>query len=142
MSKHAFPTAEEYESSGMTLRDYFATHAPADVPVWFVDSFVDPVTVPPVIEVRPPGLAAAGMEKFDQWKGWGDYLDDDEIKPEWLAEFKAHADAVEQRDDEINAAKGANDLALRAAWAYAWADALLEARKPAPIPAGNRTVTF
>lgn len=67
-------------------------------------------------------------DKLDAWLGWNDWLDEAEIKPEWLAEFKeiAHRD-IAHRDNE--AAKLARFyLDAEVAWRWHFADAMIAAK--------------
>lgn len=106
---------------GMSLRDYFAALAPV-VPDWFKDE-------PPDVRsfVLPPEFLR-DKEKFDQWCGWHDYLDDEQIKPEWLAEFRQIAQ-IREEHRKFEAAKLAEFYLTReTSWRYRFARAMLAER--------------
>jgi len=105
---------------GMSLRDFFAAHAPP-VPDGF--PLVRPAFTPaPTCPFHGPEL--------DQFQGWGDWVAEDDIRPDLLAafcEFRAKLDEHERGRRAENARVFAR---RQAEWAYALADAMLAARAP------------
>jgi hypothetical protein len=81
--------------AGLTVFEYFVAHAP-EVPSWWPAAEETPL---PMLRVNYTG------EKLNAWKGRGDYLDDKDIRPEWLAEFD---EVVKQHRAEVAVAQAAN----------------------------------
>ena len=93
----AFPN--EFESSGMDLRDYFAAHAPIEPQSWFVPNMT--------------GVKEAGyIESITK------------IKNSDLPDEEKHAAVVEQQRR-----RNVYKEQLFKQWPYAWADAMMEERK-------------
>lgn len=102
---------------GMTLRDYFATHAPLDIPSWFEH-------VPPAKDVPPmpdhTTLDAAHQQIAISWQKDPCFDLPEEIK--WFGDkVKAHRDAKAAWSD-------ANYAARTFQWRYAFADGMLAER--------------
>lgn len=116
----AFPQQDDATGwEGMTLRDYFIAHAPAEPQEWF-----EPVmpTRPAPVEV----LQNLTQNERDQLEGWGDYYSTSEITE---PRIKAYCEARDQYNAEQ---KAWNRLELRERyiqWPAAWADAMIEQRK-------------
>ena len=104
---------------GMTLRDYFAAHSSPMPEEW------------PQAKRPPYALPKHNFtsDKLAQFKGWGDYLDDSEIKPEWLAEFQEFKRKQEEYVRQYTMACMKAEAARQAAWDWAYADAMLAARE-------------
>jgi hypothetical protein len=86
---------------GMTLRDYFAAHAPRKPQSWF-----QPVMdTPRPEEIRDPECAGAILYPDEPWR-W-DLVNEREVRP-WDVEYQTR-------------------LAMQ--WPYAYADAMLKARE-------------
>ena len=104
---------------GMTLRDYFAAHAPAEPQHWFKPS----MPPEPVADfVYPAGMTEAERA---EWNGYGDYLDSGDLKEPRIRDYYAKREA-------FNKAHSAWDAERRIQrciqWPYAWADAQLAER--------------
>ncbi len=121
----AFPVLENngngqliLSSAGMSLRDYFIAHAPAEPQSWF-----EPV-MPSAYPADPP---FSSLTKEDQ-KDWRDE------KMDWApeqcsAELIAYAKAREQaRKSRINWTKDI-ERERYLQWPFAWADAMLARRE-------------
>lgn len=108
--------------SGMSLRDWFAGKAP-EVPSWWMQ--YEPV----LTSFKYPPEFLANKDKISAWHAWGDTIDDSDLNPEWLAEFKqlaaarnAHQTTERERNEQFRITR----IAL---WNYAYADAMLAARE-------------
>ncbi len=109
----AFPVqdASKWQAHGMTLRDYFAAHAPQEPHAWF-----RPVMPNPCPEHKWEGRHAQTGEplyflnSYAAQKACGDDFWDanEEARAEWCAEFS--------KQNLVQ-------------WPYAWADAMLKARQ-------------
>ena len=120
----AFPTMGY--GMGMTLKDYFAAHAP-EAPDWFEHQ------EPPRDYPGEPSVDALPEEFREEAKAW---LHD----PCWDLDGSAvekgiPLEAVYKFIDDANAHwdgkaawKNRNRIARMTQWAYAWADAMLKAR--------------
>lgn len=123
----AFPTVdanrpEDYGTHGMSLRDYFATKAPADIPSWF--KYEPPTELPSIPDFRNE----LPRELHSEWEGLGDWLDDHEVDPAVLAFRDRHESALEARDQWLRA----RETGRYFAWRWYYADAMLRARESAP----------
>ena len=119
-SSPAFATPNgdiQWGDAGMTLREYFAARAPADVPTWF-----KPVTAP-----RPatPYWQNLGWDerKIADWKGLDDYLSDAEVHPDVLA-YRDQRAAIELAQQEWDRNYSTARLFQ---WPWYWADQMLAA---------------
>lgn len=123
----AFPVAASEEQSyvqcGMTIRDYFAAHAPP-MPEWWEKRLREPV------EPREGPTGFTG-EKLHFWQGWGDYVDDKDIKPEWLAEFKERLQKRQDEKKKFKAELQAARMKHFIAWRWAYADAMIQSQATA-----------
>ena len=122
----AFPVTERnganFGDIGMSLRDYFIAHAPAEPQCWFQ----------PVVPAQPdaPGVPPwLTQEERGEWEALREFLDAE--------------DCVQPRIREYAMAKGAYEKAVAAwrreqvkqlyvQWPLAWADAMLRAREKEP----------
>ncbi|MGF6633562.1 hypothetical protein [Paraburkholderia sp. MM6662-R1] len=104
--------------SGMTLRDYFAVRAPADIPEWF--KYV-PATPRPAVSIPHESLTP---EQYKEWDGLGDWLDESDASPEVNAfdeKYESERAALEAWDAEQRVAR-------YYAWRWAYADSMLRSR--------------
>lgn len=109
-------------ASGMTLRDYFIAHAPAEPQPWF-----EPVMPPkPKAPVVPASLLADADVKweYDCWRE--DCLDPRDVRSPALREVLT---AIEQarRDESVWNCEWRKQQYIQ--WPAAWADAQLAARE-------------
>ncbi len=106
-------------NNGMTLRDYFAAHAPAEPQRWFVPLME---TERPKFPQAIPNPTEAEAEEFN---GYGEWLDLEDLKEPRAIEY------VKRRDEYERTSKAwdfAFAKALLLQWPYAWADAMLKER--------------
>lgn len=121
----AFPSTNEVRVDqfmtgghpGMTLRDYFIAHAPAEPQPWFEPAMQARPAIPIPDETLSPEL-------YKQWDGLGD----------WLNPEDADADVIAFDSIFRAAREGAIKWEFERAkqryiqWPAAWADAMLAAR--------------
>lgn len=93
----------------LSRRDYFAAHAPMDIPAWFKLDFR------PRPELPDPSTLAPEHRK--QWDGLGDWLSEDEVAPEVLAFRKRYLAGLEADDRYAQEFSQAEFIAWR--WHYA-----------------------
>ena len=117
ISGEEWSTAQE----GMSLRDYFAAHAPP-VPDWFMAKEPDYAALP-----LPAGFFD-DKEKLEAWRGHGDYLNDKDIKPEWLAEFQDRKERIRAHRVEHDAVVVRFRFARLAKWAFTYATEMVAGR--------------
>lgn len=105
---------------GMSLRDYFAAHAPAEPQTWFSPAM-------PLKPSSPPYLKDMTADERREYDGWRDaYLGaEDMTQPR----VRAYVEATEAARKAQAAWNAENIKRTCVQWPYAWADAVLEARK-------------
>lgn len=122
-----------FDMSGMTLRDYFIAHAPAEPQPWF-----EPVmeTECPVYKVipypkKPDDLTNEEKMELEAVLDW--MIADSEVEhPRVIAHLKACREIDKQREDAQAVLRQWNANKERQRyiqWPAAWADAMLEQRK-------------
>ena len=127
----AFPQGYDYindiplvSPTGMSLRDYFAAHAPAEIPTWFYDGFVKKEYDGPAM---PDPDAVENISDRDMCIEW--MRDPVFDLPEHLRRFqnavKAHRQAMDRHRSDEHAR-------VYIAWRWAYADAMLAARELQP----------
>ncbi|MGU7839420.1 hypothetical protein ACV22V_08135 [Burkholderia sp. AW33-5] len=103
---------------GMTLRDYFIAHAPAEPQPWFA----------PVLDNEPAAVEPLDRltdEERREYEGWGEYLSTSELKcPRVLAYYEA----VEAYEKLRRAWNREHEKQRYVQWPAAWADEMLRAR--------------
>lgn len=118
----AFPTNgpdHGVYGAGMTLRDYFAAHAPVEPQDWF-----RPVmSAPPE---KPAYLTNTTPAEREELSGLGDWICSQECKQ---PRVKAYAVAKEEYDAAMRKWRMEERFQHRVQWPYAWADAMLHARE-------------
>lgn len=105
--------------AGMSLRDYFAAHAPAEPQKWF-NPKMRPCPVVPSHHAVPEGDLRTNLLRF--------YVEDwnlEDVSAEAQAWVEAKSDASEAQD----AWQAEFRVQTYLQWPYAWADAMLEQRK-------------
>ena len=114
---------QEMTEFGMTLRDYFIAHAPAEPQPWF-----HPVMPPPPKEraKRPNDLTKEESEELD---GWGEFIDTDEMK---MPRAIAIAKDWDRYEKEYKSWRAEQKKQSYVQWPAAWADEMLKAREPKP----------
>ena len=113
------PRCLENGESGMSLREYLIAHAPPMPQGW--------PTQPAAFTPRPACPFANNKDKLKQFEWWGDCLEDDQIDPATLAEFRAYKALLDEHTARQKAALLAGIAGWHASWAVAWADAALAA---------------
>lgn len=121
----AFPTAADNGHSanqdGMTLRDYFIAHAPAEPQPWFQPS----VPQPPQF---PSFLVDMTEEERHEMEGWREYIPTSELTQPRVKAYAEEYDFVRKQRQEMDQER-TKQLYLQ--WPIAWADAMLQARQQA-----------
>lgn len=111
---------------GMSLREYFAARAPAEIPEWFGG--------PPVRNVARPYCPSEIASEVAEWLRDPCYdLDgvfDDEPRQQMA---KAYQDATNQYDQEVVVAQGEQVIARYYAWRWHYADQMLNAAAGRPV---------
>lgn len=105
--------------NGATLRDYFAAHAPAEPQDWFR----------PVMSAQPEKpayLTNTTPAEREELSGLGDWICSEECKQ---PRVKAYAVAKEEYDAAMRKWLMDERFQRQVQWPYAWADAMLRARK-------------
>jgi hypothetical protein len=98
-------------------REFFAAHAPEQVPAWF--QFVPTEPMPAI-----PGFQHLTATQMEQWRGLGDYLEPDQVDP-IVVEFAKEQKAAQ----EAQAAwRTQREVAAYFAWRWCYADNMLTAR--------------
>lgn len=102
---------------GMTLRDYFAAHAPADPQSWFQPAMPDKPKAPgpKPVEFTTYNESKLQVEVSPAAKKWRELQD---AYDAWGAEYQ-------------------RQLCIQ--WPYAWADAVLSTQEQAPATAAEST---
>lgn len=115
--KSAFPHPDGYE--GMSLREYFAAHAPTEIPAWFH------YTKPPKDFPKHPSLDEISTDENDPHRREVDSWLQDPIydlpeELQWFAnKVKAHYDGKECWEQAAQRARYFQ-------WRWAYADAMIE----------------
>lgn len=121
----AFPWSDGCQrKSGMTLRDYFIAHAPAEPQPWF-----EPVLPPkadsiPHFTVLYPDCTANEVKALRDYDD--EYMAPDSVQEERVRNYLVHKESERNRDREYGRMA---DRERYIQWPAAWADAMLEARK-------------
>lgn len=98
----------------------FAAHAP-DVPEWWPRQECE--------RKKYPALDSTWTQEMrEQWKGYGDWLGDDDLSPEVLASFRARREEIDRIGKENAKAERAASMATLTSWRIAYADAMVNAR--------------
>lgn len=105
--------------AGMTLRDYFIAHAPAEPQPWFKP------TMPPRPEFPKHNTSKWTERERSDFSGYGVWLSLPEIESERVREAVT---AIEAAKDAENAWCLEHDRARYIQWPAAWADAMLKER--------------
>jgi hypothetical protein len=121
-NRPAFEPAE-----GMSLRDYFAAHAPPD---WWR------LKEPELPDVPRPwarhdtmiDTKQGEMLMSDAWRGYGEWLDAKDVSPELAGIFEKHTADLRERFRKLEEAWLAASMARETSWRWAYADAMLRAR--------------
>lgn len=105
--------------NGMTLRDYFAAHAPAEPQDWF-----RPVmSAPPE---KPAYLTNTTPAEREELCGLWEWISSEECKQ---PRVKAYAVAKEEYLAAMRKRRMEERFQRQVQWPYAWADAMLRARE-------------
>lgn len=118
----AFPRAAGMYANaveGMTLRDYFAAHAPTEPQRWFLPVMA---TERPKFPQAIPNPTEAEAEEFN---GYGDWLDLEDLKEPRAIDYVKRRDEYDQQSKAWDVVF-ARELLVQ--WPYAWADAMLKER--------------
>ncbi|KAA1013221.1 hypothetical protein FVF58_09355 [Paraburkholderia panacisoli] len=103
---------------GLTARDYFIAHAPAEPQPWF-----KPVMPPPPPSVQIP--AEMTDEERNEYYGWDEYLGIEDMKCPRIRDYcervNAHRTLAQAWNSEF-------EKQHYVQWPAAWADAMLRAR--------------
>lgn len=119
----AFPTGDNPESRlmadpGMSLRDFFIAHAPAEPQSWFK----------PVMEPEPKSVqfpADMTQEERAEYHGWDEYLATSDLK---YPRIRAYAESVDAYTVLRRAWNSEYEKQRYVQWPVAWADAMIAAR--------------
>lgn len=133
-SPFAFPSGDEMHP-GLTLREYFAAHAPP-VPEWWPDKPEEDRTTLPIPEEwhtnKVPWGESGGMAQEVSWvylwRGWNDFIEESDIPLKPLAEFKKHLAACDalrerQKSEFIDAM-----MKYEISWRWFYAEAMCKTR--------------
>lgn len=118
--KDAFPHPEG--SAGMSLREYFAAHAPDDIPEWFTH-------IKPEQDFPPmPDLSEISTDPKDPHRKLALDWQRDPCFDLWdqVPELKWYADEVIAHREGRSAWEDANRRARYFQWRYAYADGMIE----------------
>lgn len=97
-------TAPDHIDDTQRRRDYFAAHAPTDIPAWFRTEHP-----PAPIFPKPADLSEKHRR---QWEGLGEWLEPHEVDPEVIVFRDLYHEALKAKD--------AYDAACAAATFFAW----------------------
>lgn len=109
----------EYHDAGMSLRDYFAAHAPAEPQSWF-----KPVMVLPEPK-RPAYLVDPTPEEKGEISGFDEILEFEELKQPRVRAYVSAIEEYRRASAEWNTEHTKQRFVQ---WPAAWADAVLNAR--------------
>lgn len=120
-SGSAFPIEGAYPySKGLSIRDWFIAHAPAEPQPWFQPA------MPP--EPRGvPFLMDMTKEEREEYEGWGDYYGTEDLK---CPRVRAYAEASDEYTKQHRAWNQEYEKQRYVQWPAAWADEMLRARQP------------
>lgn len=105
---------------GLTIRDWFAAHAPFEPQPWFEPTMPMPR---PKLPLRPTDFTD---EERVELEGWGDYYDTKDLKSPRVKEYATAFDAAKKE----SVAWDKEAVRQRyVQWPFAWADAMLKARQ-------------
>ncbi len=132
----AFPTENEHQSgantyhySGMTLRDYFIAHAPAEPQPWFSPAMPQAEAPLPHFHQMYPDCTEkekAALNHYD-----ADYMSAEDVLEERVRDYLIQKRHEAQRWRERGAIAERERFVQ---WPAAWADAMLKARKATGSP--------
>lgn len=112
----------------ISRREYFAAHAPTDIPGWFKPDFRPPPRIPCASELSP--------QHRKQWDGLGDWVEEHEAAPEVLA-FRDRYNAALQAQDRYETEFA---RAQYIAWRWQYADMMAAAALPTASHAGDAQI--
>lgn len=104
--------------SGMSLRDFFIAHAPAEPQSWFKTA----------MEPEPKSVQFPSdmtQEESDEYHGWDEYLATSDLK---CPRIRAYAESVDAYTVLSHAWNSECEKQRYVQWPTAWADAMLAAR--------------
>jgi hypothetical protein len=129
-----FPSGEtKRTASGITVRDYFAVHAPERIPDWF-EHIAPSKSLPPLPDPAAlPDVVCDGRNSLRAWAAaWLRDPTFDLVTDEMLPDIRAAATAFEAEAkahwDAKRAWSIANQFERLVQWRYVYADAMLEGR--------------
>lgn len=109
------------DQPGITLRDYFIAHAPAEPQDWFKPVISEPAPK------RPAYLADTTAEERRELEGFSEgFLGPKDIKSNRVAEYAEQVEAYRILDRAWLSSHAKQRLVQ---WPAAWADAMLKARQ-------------
>lgn len=117
----AFPHEDTMSTGfrpGMSLRDYFIAHAPAEPQPWF-----DPTMLPP--PARPESIKDATDDERQEMEGLGEFLAADDCRQ---PRVRAYAERLEAHEKAVSKWRREKEKQHYIQWPAAWADAMLAER--------------
>lgn len=120
-----------FTNEGMSLRDYFAAHAPSNPQSWFEPAMPDKPSRlnEPQPEPLDFGVSPANCEKATRWAMdpcWD--LNEQSEFEEFVRAAKNYWERSGARLSEIDSWESERKAQRRKQWPYAWADAMLQER--------------
>jgi hypothetical protein len=112
--------------NGMSLRDYFIAHAPAEPQPWFVP--VMPSHPRRVDEPVEPG-EWSGAEDDEMGEWWEGQIETKDLKSDRARAFALAYDVYNSASIEVEDWQRENAKQRYIQWPAAWADEMLKARK-------------
>ena len=113
-----------YGENGMTLRDYFIAHAPAEPQPWFSPSMPPAEQPLPYFAQMYPDCTEAEKKAFQHYDP--EYMPIDLVQEKRVRNYLFQKEHEAKRNRERNALAG-KERYLQ--WPAAWADAMLKARQ-------------
>jgi hypothetical protein len=141
----AFPRAAspengcDYEQDGMGLRDYFAAHAPSEIPEWFEHDYEAEEIDAPQWSTLPLHLQQAARDWInDPSFDLAEMLDADEYETDEYSKDYGALSAFETHWREyrikLSVRSATNKIARYVQWPWAYADLMLAERTNVPAP--------
>lgn len=109
-------------TSALSRRDYFAAHAPADIPPWFQFAFRSEPSLPNFNDLSPA--------QQEQWHGLGDWLEDSDVDP-LVLDFRDRYHSAQKARLQYEHERAE---AMFIAWRWHYADIMLRRNSPCPRP--------
>jgi len=124
----AFPVLDmgstRTDGYGMTMRDYFAAHAPAEPQTWFHPSMP---AAPESLYLDKKTMDEAERNEYEYFHEFFPHVKFEELKTPLMIEYAPKAVAA---DTALSEWRVEHEKQRQIQWPYAWADAMLAARSP------------